>query len=159
MRHIVLKERLSNWKAIHWVFLGLGVVAFLLLAGFVVLVGAAATALDTNRDLEDFESPQQAREFVSAHLPTPLPATAVVQELNYERWTDWHLKARVRFESAAALTSYMGQARLDRTLDDAYCGGTEPSGSVRYFLTPSFACGKASVAEVSGTLDIVCHTR
>jgi hypothetical protein len=154
----VPKHRLSHWKVIHWVFLGLGVVALLLLLGVVALVGSVASALDTGRDLKDFENPQQAREFVSAHLPTPLPATAVVEELRYERWQDWQLKARVRFESAQAVAALSDQIRLARALNDAYCGDAEPVGSVRFFLAKSFACCSASVAAMA-SLDVACYTR
>lgn len=149
----------SGWKTAHWVFLGLGVLAVLLLVGFAWLVVYLAVAFDTDRGLKDFESPQQSRDFVSAHLPTPLPATAVVTELLYERWTDWHLTARVRLEGAAAVDAFIGQARLSRTLNDAYCGVDEPGGRVRYFLPKSSACCAVGVAAEPGALDVSCYTR
>jgi hypothetical protein len=154
----VLKQRLSNWKAIHWVFLGLAAVALLLLLGVALLALATATALDTDRELKDFASPAQARDFVSAHLPTPLPVTAVVEELRYQRWTDWHLQARVRFESPAGVASYVSQAKLQRASNDAYCGSSEPSGGVSFFLSDVTACGSATVVHPA-SLKVVCHTR
>jgi hypothetical protein len=158
MHHLVLKHRLSHWKVIHWVFLGLGVVAVLLLLGVGALVGTAASALDTDRDLKDFENPQQAREFVSAHLPTPLPDTAVVEELRYERWQDWHLKARIRLGSAEAVAGCLDKVKLGRELNDAYCGDTEASGSVRFFLKKPFACCSAGRA-TADSLSVTCYTR
>ena len=154
----MLKQRLSSWKAIHWIFLGLAAVALLLLLGVALLALATATALDTDRELKDFASPAQARDFVSAHLPAPLPVTAVVDELRYQSWTDWHLQARVRFDSPEGVASYVEQARLQRTLNDAYCGSSEPSGGVRYFLDDVTACGSATVLSPA-SLKVVCHTR
>jgi hypothetical protein len=154
----VLKQRKSSWGTIHWVFLGLAVVALLLLMGVALLALSAATALDSDRDLKDFDSPAQARDFVSAHLPAPLPSTAVVEELRYQRWTDWHLKARVRFISEEGVANYLGQARHERASNDAYCGGSEPSGGVSFFLKDVSACGSAT-ASPPASLSVVCSTR
>ena len=153
------KGLFSGWKAVHWVFLGLGLVALLLLAGGAWFVSTLWRLRSIPTTIEDVESPQQARDFVSAHLPTPLPATASISELHYERWMDWHLTARVRLDDAAAVDAFIGQTRLSRALNDAYCGGAEPGGSVRYFLTKSSACCSARVAATPGSLDVTCYTR
>src|SRR6187551_1382212 len=101
----------------RWVLLGLGIA----LCGFAILfVVEVARALDTDRDLSDFESPKEARAFATAHLPVPLPADAVVETLHYARWTDWQLSARVRLPSSAAVNRYLDQVKHDRKLDDVY---------------------------------------
>jgi hypothetical protein len=155
---MALKPDVSRWRAIHWVFCGLAVLALLLLGGGGLLVWAAADMLDTDRDLKDFASPAQARDFVSAHLPTPLPSTAVVEQLHYDSWQDFRLTARVRLGSPAAVASYIGQARLERTLNDAYCGTSEPNDGVDFFLAKSSACGSARPV-VADSLEIACNTR
>lgn len=155
---MALKPDVSRWRTIHWVFCGLAVLALLLLVGGGFLVWAAADMLDTDRDLKDFASPAQARDFVSAHLPTPLPNAAVVEQLHYDRWQEFRLTARVRLGSPAAIASYIGQARLERALNDAYCGTSEPSDDVHFFLPKSWGCG--SVRPVAtDSLEIACNSR
>jgi hypothetical protein len=140
------------------VFLGLAVVAVLLLAGAALLALSAATELDSDRELKDFDSPAQARDFVSAHLPAPLPSTAVVEELRYQRWQDWHLQARVRFISGDEVASYLGEAKQKRASNDAYCGGSEPGDGVSVLLEDVSACGSAA-ATPPASLSVVCATR
>jgi hypothetical protein len=158
MRLVVPRPRPSTWTAIHWVFLGLAVVTAVLLLGAAVLLSSAATALDSDRELKDFESPAQARDFVSAHLPTPLPSTAVVEALRYQRWTDWHLQAEVRLKSAEGVASYLEQARQKRASNEAYCGGSGLSGGVSFFLSDVSACGSVT-ATSPVSLHVVCATR
>lgn len=152
-----LRKRLAAWKLIHWVFAGLGLVALLLVVAGAFLVWVLADALDTDKDLADFETAAEARAFVSAHLPLALPVDANVSELRYERFTDWHLTAKVRLASPEAAREYVERLRAARTLNDAYCGPSEPAGATRFFLPDVSACGHVSAA--GGALDVLCYTR
>jgi hypothetical protein len=129
------------------------------IVGVGLVVVALATSFGSAKDLEDFASQAQARDFISAHLPTPLPSSAVVEALHYERFTDWRITARVRLPSASALDQYLEQTKRDRQLDDAYCGAAEPSGGARYFLAKSFACGTLQHGSSATSLEIACNTR
>jgi hypothetical protein len=147
---------MARWKAIHWFFVVLGLLCVALVAA--VIVGAASMFSGSDRNLEDFASPSEARAFASAHLPVPLPADARLDALRYERFTDWHFSARVRFASAEATDRYLEQVRRDRQLNDAYCGDTEPSGGARYVLADVFACGSIR-RESAQALHVTCFTR
>jgi hypothetical protein len=149
---------LSHWKTIHWVLLGLGLVACGLGSALVLLLMSAASSLDMARDLEDFASPAEARAFTTAHLPVPLPSDVVVESLHYERFTDWHFTARVRFPSVEAAQLYLDKTGRDRTLNDPYCSDTEPTPGARYFLAPVYACGSLQQSSPL-VLDVRCHTR
>jgi hypothetical protein len=152
-----LRKRLAAWKLIHWVFAGLGVLALVLVVAGGFLVWALAAALDPDKDLADFDTPAQARDFVSAHLPLPLPAGASVTELRYERFTDWHLTAKATLSSPEASRDYLERLRAARALNDEYCGQGEPAGAARFFLGDVFACGHVSAA--GRTLSVLCYTR
>lgn len=147
---------MARWKTIHWVFLALGV----LCAGVVgtVIVGAATVLSGSDRDLEDFASPSEARAFASAHLPTPLPTDTTLDALRYARFTDWHFSASVSFPSAEAVERYLDQIRRDRHLNDTYCGYSEPSGGARYALADVSACGFIE-RESAKALSVTCFTR
>lgn len=149
------RRALSGWRTIHWIFVGLAAVACAL---GVLAVAQLVSAFDTDRDLADFASAGEARAFVSAHLPVPLPSTALVEALHYERWTDWHLTARVRLPSLAASHGYVEQVRRERALDDQYCSAKEPSPGVRYFLAAEFACGSID-SGAAPILEVHCNTR
>ncbi len=152
-----LRSRLAQWRAIHWIFAGLASIAVLLFALGVVFLWALADAFDSDRNLADFKSPGESRAFVSAHLPVALPADAKVTDLRYERFTDWHLTAKVRLASAEAVISYIEGARTARTLNDAYCGNEEPGAGARYFLSDVSACGTLEPA--GDSLSVRCYTR
>jgi hypothetical protein len=138
-----------------------GAMAVVGLLAVMVTVGWLAVALaplDTTRELSDFASATEARNFTSAYLPLPLPQGARIEALRYERWTDWRLTARARFGSAAALDDYLSDARRRRALDDQYCGVAEPPGGLRYVVSNLRACG--SLERVSErTLQVTCFTR
>jgi len=112
-----------------------------------------------SRNLQDFSSPEQAHDFVGAHLPARLPKDARLEALTYERFTDWSLTARVRFPSSAAAVDYVERIKRERRLNDAYCGDAEPSSGARYALPELFACGTVSAGGSPDVLDIVCQTR
>lgn len=142
-------------KIIVWSIAGFGLIV---LAVGAVLVIAAMRALDTDRDLDDFASPSEARKFTSAHLPAPLPADAVVEKLSYTRWTDWRLTAQIRLPSPAALEQYLEVAKTQRVTNDEYCSDLEPTGGARYFLREVSACGSIQRASPA-VLDVACNTR
>ena len=146
-------------KPIHWFFIvgGVGAAAAFVTIGAVLLAGVGA--LDTSRSLDDFENNEQARKFVSEHLPAALPNDAVVSKLSYERWTDWHLAATVQLGSAQAADELVARVIADRKTDDAYCGEKDPELGARYFLPASFACGSVSRGAAPSTLEIRCNTR
>jgi hypothetical protein len=121
------------------------------------LVWVLASALDTDKDLADFKTPAESRAFVSAHLPLALPVDASVSELRYERFTDWHLTAKVRLASPEAAADYLERLRAARTLNDDYCGPADPAGAARFFLADVSACGHASALD--RTLNVLCYTR
>jgi hypothetical protein len=126
---------------------------------FVVLfVVEVARSLDTDRDLSDFASPAEARAFTSAHLPVPLPADAVIEQLHYERWTDWNFCARARLPSPDAVERYLEQAKSDRKLNDAYCYDEDPPHGARYFLADVSACGSIKLASPQ-VIEVHCYTR
>ncbi len=143
-------------RVIVWLAAGFGLLA---LAGVVAIFVAAALAFsDTTRDLGDFSSLTEARAFLSAHLPAPLPADAVIETLHYESWTDWRLTAQARLPSAEAVDRYLEETKRLRMTNDDYCLSSEPAGGARYFLRDVSACG--SVARTSrDVLVITCHTR
>lgn len=128
--------------------------------GFIAMVVLVYMAKggDANRELSDFDSPAEARAFVSAHLPVPLPNGAVVEDLHYERWLDWHLSARVRLPSREVTEGYVDQVKRDRALDDQYCGSDEPTPGARYFLRDVFGCGSINGVK-SPLLEVRCYTR
>lgn len=149
----------SRWKTIHWVLLGLAVLGLATVAGLGLVVAPAASSLGSTKELKDFASQAQARDFTSAHLPTPLPSSALIEALRYERFTDWRITARVRLPSAAALDQYVEQTKQDRKTDDAYCGAGEPSLGVSYFLPKLFACGTVQRGASASILEMACNTR
>jgi hypothetical protein len=123
-----------------------------------VIVGVETVLSGSDRDLEDFATPSEARAFASAHLPVPLPAAATLDALRYARFTDWHFSAQVRFPSAEGADRYLEQVRRDRQLNDAYCGDSEPSGGARYVLADVSACGSIE-RESAQALRVTCFTR
>jgi hypothetical protein len=155
----VLRGRFAGWKTIHWVLLGLTSIGLTVIAGAGLLLAVLASSLDSDRDLADFASQAEARDFASAHLPTALPGSAVVEALRYERFTDWRLTSRIRFDSSESVDRYVEQLERERKLDDAYCGDAEPSGGARYFLPALFACGTVGRGARAGTLEMACNTR
>jgi len=112
-----------------------------------------------SRKLQDFSSPQQARDFLTAHLPAPLPSDARIEELTYERFTDWSLSASVRFPSNQAALDYIERVKQERRLDDDYCGNAEPASGARYALPELKACGAVRSESSSRVLDFTCQTR
>jgi hypothetical protein len=148
----------SRWKTIHWVLLGLAIVTCVLGAALVWLLLSAASSLDTDRDLEDFATPAEARAFTTAHLPVSLPSDVAIESLHYERFTDWHFTARVRFPSLESANHYLDQTKRARTLNDSYCSDTEPTHGARYFLADVHACGSLHQSSPL-ILDVRCHTR
>ncbi|MGC4090367.1 MAG: hypothetical protein QM756_21310 [Polyangiaceae bacterium] len=150
-----MHKRTWRSKLLLYVFVGIAIAAFCAVALIGVIV---VRALDTDQDLSDFETPEQARTFTSAHLPAPLPNDAVVETLHYERWTDWSFDARVRLSSAAAVDRYLEEARRLRSLNDEYCLHSEPSDGARYFFKAGVACGtvRRTAAQV---LEVHCNTR
>jgi hypothetical protein len=139
--------------------LGLTILGLATIAGVGLFFLALASSLDTDKDLEDFASQAQARDFASAHLPTPLPSATVVEALHYERFTDWRLTARVRLTSPNAAAQYVDQLKQERKVDDNYCGSAEPGAGARYFLPALFACGTVKPGSPAATLEIACNTR
>jgi hypothetical protein len=136
----------------------MAVIACGFIAALVWLIVGAAATLDTDRDLEDFATPAEARAFTTAHLPVPLPSDTVIESLHYERFTDWHFTARIRFPAPEAATLYLDQTKRARALNDAYCSDTEPTPGARYFLAPVHACGSLHQSSPV-VLDVRCHTR
>jgi hypothetical protein len=124
-----------------------------------LLVALASSFGSPAKDLEDFASQAQARDFASAHLPTPLPSDTVVEALRYERFTDWRITARVRLTSPEAVARYVEELKQHRKLDDDYCGSGEPAGGASYFLPALFACGTVQPGSAAATLEIACNTR
>jgi hypothetical protein len=146
----------ARWKAIHWVFVAFAVLCVCLVGGVIAAADHLLTGSD--RNLEDFASPNEARAFASAHLPAALPADATLDALRYERFTDWHFSARVRFSSAEAADRFLERVRRDRQLNDAYCGDSEPIGGARYALIDVSACGSIH-RESAQALHVTCFTR
>lgn len=150
-------SKIRSWrtKAVLWFFSLLAISACCLVVFFAVSV---VRALDTDKDLSDFASRDEARTFTSAHLPVPLPNDTVIQKLLYQRWTDWNFEARVEFSSSGALDSYLQDVRQRRQLNDEYCSPNEPSQGARFFLRDVSACG--SITPVSPLVfDVKCNTR
>lgn len=127
------------------------------LLALIVLVYVARGG-DGPHQLSDFDSPAEARAFVSAHLPVPLPSDAVVEALHFERFTDWFLSARVRLSSREVAQGYLDQVRRARVLNDAYCSDVEPSLGARFYLRDVAACGSLDAAALPA-LEVRCNTR
>ncbi len=125
---------------------------------FGVLAFASSSALGGERTLADFATPQEARDFTSAHLPTALPGDTVIESLSYARWTDWYLNAQVRFPSASAAEAYLDRVRQTRALRDDYCYDGEPAFGARYYLPSVSACGAVEHASPE-VLTLRCNTR
>jgi hypothetical protein len=141
-----------------WLLLGATVLA-LGLGALLGLRWLVSSFVGESRHLQDFSSPEQARDFLGGHLPVRLPKDARVEALTYERFTDWSLTARVRFPSGEAAVDYVERVKRERRLDDSYCGDSEPNSGARYALPHLFACGTVSAAATPESLDIVCQTR
>jgi hypothetical protein len=136
--------------------------AFLLLAiaiGGLVVIGASLLS-GTSLTRDDFPTPADAAAFVSDHVPVRLPAGAVVHDLTYERFTDWHLRATVHLGSNEAVNEYLRQSHDNHQEDVDYCGpASSTASSVSYFLPQWHACGNLARAPEQGALTVVCYTR
>ncbi len=147
----------------RWLFLLLGaggVLAFLSLAAGGLLVVAASQFASTTITRRSFATEAEAVSFVSDHLPAPLPSDAVVEELRYDRFTDWHLEARVDLGSAAAAAAYLARARAAGVQNPDYCGaGDGNPRELGYFLAAWSACGTVAPGAEEGVLEVTCFTR
>lgn len=148
-------------RTVRWALFGVGIVAvgvIGVLGALVSWVASDGIELGTTRDLKSFAGPAEARAFTSAHLPTPLPEHAQIEQLHYERWTDWNFSARVRLASPQAVELYLDAVKRARKLNDSYCTDSEPDAGARYFLDKVFACG--AIARISPqVIEVRCATR
>jgi hypothetical protein len=152
-------EQPSKLRRTGWI-VALSSVALgtLVLAGGILLASAAVTSLGTTRTLRDFDTPAEARAFTSAHLPTALPADATVQDLLYERWTDWHFRAVVRLASTEQADRFLEEVAENSSVNPSYCGEATGGPELPYFLASVSACG--SVRRLSAhVLEVECSTR
>jgi len=97
--------------------------------------------------------------FQTRNRLSPLPRNTIVRELRYERLTDWHLDALLDLGAAAAVETYVRQARQARKQNVEYCGDNETPQSVGYFLAKWVACGNIQRGPTPNTLRIECNTR
>jgi hypothetical protein len=143
------------------IWLALGVLGVLALGGTVLLVVAVLGAgLGTDLDRSDFRTEREALDFISDHLPAPLPAGTSVIKLDYSRFTDWHLGAAVEFASPAAAEAYLAAAASRRDPKLAQCDDGASPKRVAYSLAKWHACGRAEVsAHQPRTVEIECATQ
>ena len=145
-------------RAVLWVVGSLFVLLVLAGVGFVVLVATLFSGTSVTK--RDFADATEAAAFVSAHLPAPLPPGAEVQELTYDRFTDWHLLATVSLGSSEAVEAYLRTAREQRQENVEYCGPWDfPAQGVSYFLAVYQACGSIVPGPSEGSLTVRCLTR
>jgi len=152
-----------NPASSRWSWAAASIVAVLALLALLVggIVALAANSLswpDNKITKKHFEDEAKAREFTSIHLPFPLPHDVVVDSLEYERWTDWHLRAELQFSASAQVDEYLVQAHKHRSLRDDYCGSQDPAGGARYYLPASNACGTLRRSSPM-MLSVWCYTR
>jgi hypothetical protein len=132
----------------------------LVLAGVGLAYLAATSLSGTSLTKRDFADPTEATAFVSAHLPAPLPTDAEVEELTYDRFTDWHLSATVSLGSSEAVETYLRTAREQRQENVEYCGPWSlPADAVAYFLAEVQACGSIVPGPSEGSISVRCLTR
>ena len=123
----------------------------------VLLVSAALSFSGTDLSLGDFETQGDARHFVSEHLPVRLSDGVQVEQLSYQRFTDWRLEAVLRFESPDGADKYLERVRGARQLDANYCFH-DATMEGAYFLAKWHACGE--LERQPGTrVRVQCHTR
>jgi hypothetical protein len=148
-------------QKIWWVFGALGLLGVLLIGGLVAIaVWVLATGLGTNLDRSDFRTEHEALDFVSSHLPAPLPAGASVTQLDYSRFTDWHLAATVEFASPAAAEAYLAAAAKRRDPGLPHCTDGASRELVFYSLAKWHACGRVQVhAHAPRQAEIECATQ
>ncbi len=142
-------------RALPWLLFG---GAALGLGALALLAALASLFTDTSLDRSDFASDAQAAEFVSEHLPAPLPASVRVEKLSYDRWTDWRLSASVELPSVQATEAYLKRARAARATNDEYCLTSGNAQVLQYFLAKWYACGSIQ-RQSPRTLLIGCNTR
>lgn len=150
------KQPSRSRRIIFWV----GVIA---VAGL-GLAGLAAGSLQfssagSSLTRKDFENDMKAASFVSAHLPAPLPPAALVRELQYDHFTDWHLEAVVQLGTAKAMEAYLQNVRAVRQQNMEYCGGPEAGSETQFFLPEVHACGAIRPGAKEGELIVHCYTR
>jgi hypothetical protein len=148
-------------RKIWFAFGVLGVLGVLALGGLVlVAVWVLGTDLGTSLDRSDFRTEREALEFVSDHLPAPLPAGTRVTRLDYSRFTDWHLGATVEFASPAAAAAYLAAAAGRRDPKLAPCDDGASKERVAYSLSKWNACGRVEVSTLRPrTAEIDCATQ
>lgn len=129
-----------------------------LLAVGVLAALAAMSFSESDLSLADFDTQDDARRFVSEHLPVQLGDGVRVEALTYERFTDWHLDALLRFESSAGAGRYMQRVRGVRKLNVDYCYH-DATMEGAYFLAKWHACGQLEQESSGARLRVRCHTR
>ena len=147
-----------RWQR-HLPWIAGAVVLVLVLAAGAFIVLLARLFSGTSLTRGDFPTPAEAADFVSDHLPAPLPPGATVHELRYERFTDWHLEAKVDLGSPAAIDDYLQRAREHHEQNVDHCGPSDSDPrALSYFLPKWHACGSITVTETGG-LAVRCATR
>jgi hypothetical protein len=150
------RKRYLWWAAAGVVVIGLSLGT--LIVGAIAFLGAG-----TSLTRKDFATEASARAFVDEHLPAPLPASVIVHGLNYDRFTDWRLEARLTFPDRASLEVFLEQTRVARQLDVNYCGNTEEDAglgdTVPYYLPKVSACGSIHRGPHPTEVLVECNTR
>jgi hypothetical protein len=143
------------------VWISLGALGVLALGGVLLLVVyVASTGLGTSITRSHFRTEREAVDFVSDHLPVPLPPGATVSKLDYSRFTDWHLQATVELATPAAAEAYVASATTLREPKLAQCDDGASSSEVAYSLAKWHACGRMETSvPASRTLRIECGTQ
>ena len=140
-------------KIVLW---GLVACALVTATLFGLLIWGVQTSFGQNRTLDDFDSAAEAITFVSHHLPTSLPADSRIEQLTYQRWTDWHLRAEVTLPGGTE--QMLEDVRRTRAPEDSDCPYNNESGSVSFYLPDEHACG-AVTALGDKRLLVTCFTR
>lgn len=55
----------AGWKTVNWILLGLAIIGLTVIAGAGLLLVVLASSLNSDKDLADFESQAEARDFAS----------------------------------------------------------------------------------------------
>lgn len=143
------------------VWVSFGVLGALALGAGALIVGAlASVGFGTGMDRSDFRTEREAVDFVSDHLPAPLPAGATVAKLEYSRFTDWHLRATVDLLTPAAAEAYVATAASRRDPKLPQCDDGASPSHVAYSLAKWHACGRVEIsASKSRAVEIECSTQ
>ncbi|MHC4740989.1 MAG: hypothetical protein ACYS8Z_03705 [Planctomycetota bacterium] len=122
-----------------------------------VFVCSKLPTFGTSYTLADFDSKEDAWEFVNDHLPVALPESAEIRELKYESWQEWDLEATIILPVQEA-QEFRAELESFKDYPEWFDSTSEVENEVKYFLKGSHAYGSVKFYPSTGKIVIVCFT-